>query len=138
MAKNYLNLGEMFGWEEGWQSDFSKIKVLDNLAALTNEAYYEMFCILGKDKGLLFYASQRVFSPSVESYDIAKHRKKFLREVENLFLKKRLDAQKKPHLYILTFLEEVSPLSVSFLAKWHLLCRLTQFLSQVLLLKPQH
>ena len=40
---------ESFGWKEGWQSDYSKIRFLDNPSAFTNGVFYAFYCAF-KDK----------------------------------------------------------------------------------------
>ena len=52
-GKKYDFVGK-FGWEEGWEVDISKIKVLENSALFTNMALQSLLNIFGRDKDQLY------------------------------------------------------------------------------------
>ena len=54
MAGKKFDFVRKFGWEEGWEADISKIKVLENSAFFTNMALEPLLNIFGRDKDQLF------------------------------------------------------------------------------------
>ena len=44
MAGKKFDFVRKFGWEEGWELDFSKIKVLETSALFTNMAWLWSLC----------------------------------------------------------------------------------------------
>ena len=62
MAGKKFDFVEKFCWEEGWEVDFSKIKVLESSSLFTNMALESLLNIFGRDKDQLFDVLVCVFS----------------------------------------------------------------------------
>ena len=62
MAGKKFDFVKKICWEEGWEVDFSKIKVLENSSLFINMALESMLNIFGRDKDQLFDVLVFVFS----------------------------------------------------------------------------
>ena len=61
MARKKFNFVRKFGWEEGWEAYFSKIKVLENSALFTNMGLESLLNIFGRDKDQVLDVLVRAF-----------------------------------------------------------------------------
>ena len=89
MAGKKFDFVGKFGWEEGWELDFSKIKVLETSALFTNMALESLLNIFGGDKDQLFDVLVRVFPVSPET-DLVKLKKNFLGRINYYTQKKKI------------------------------------------------
>ena len=62
MAGKKFDFVKKICWEEGWEVDFSKIKVLENSSLFINMALESLLNIFGRDKDQLFDVLVCVFS----------------------------------------------------------------------------
>ena len=62
MAGKKFDFVKKICWEEGWEVDFSKIKVLENSSLFINMALESLLNIFGRDKDQLFDVLVFVFS----------------------------------------------------------------------------
>ena len=77
MAGKNFNFQGKFGWEKGWESDFSKIRILENPDLFTNLALDNLIQIFGEDKQKTFEAV-RFMVPTIPENDLKRIRKCFL------------------------------------------------------------
>ena len=75
-GKNFGFQGK-FGWEHGWESDFSKILILENPNLFMNLALDNLDQIIGEDKGKTFEAVTFMV-PAIPENDLKRIRKIFL------------------------------------------------------------
>ena len=68
-GKKFDFVGE-FGWKEGWEVDFSKIKVLENSALFTNMALESLLNIFRRDKDQVFNVLFRAFPLPAETFRV--------------------------------------------------------------------
>ena len=88
-GKKFDFVGE-FGWKEGWEVDFSKIKVLENSASFTNMVLESLLNIFGRDKDQVFDVLVRAF-PLPPETDLVKLKKTFSGRINNYYaLKKKI------------------------------------------------
>ena len=70
VAKNF-GLQEMFGWEQGWKSNFSKIKTLETPEVFIDLALKNLLQIFGEEKGETFKAVRFVVPVNLRFYCLA-------------------------------------------------------------------
>ena len=88
-GKKFDFVGE-FGWKEGWEVDFSKIKVLENSASFTNMVLESLLNIFGRDKDQVFDVLVRAF-PLPPETDLVKLKKTFSGRINYYYaLKKKI------------------------------------------------
>ena len=76
MAGKNFDFQGKFGWEKGWESDFSKIRILENPDLFTNLALDNLIQIFGEDKWKTFEAV-RFMVPAIPENDLKRIRKCF-------------------------------------------------------------
>ena len=88
MAGKEFDFVGKFGWEEGWEIDFSKIKVLETSALFINMVLESLLNIFGGGKDQLFDVLVRVFPVSPET-DLVKLKKNFLGTINYYYIQKK-------------------------------------------------
>ena len=88
MAGKEFDFVGKFGWEEVWELDFSKIKVLETSALFINMVLESLLNIFGGGKDQLFDVLVRVFPVSPET-DLVKLKKTFRVELIIIILKRK-------------------------------------------------
>ena len=76
MAGKNFDFQGKFGWEKGCESDFSKIRILENTDLFTNLALDNLIQIFGEDKWKTFEAV-RFMVPAIPENDLKRIRKCF-------------------------------------------------------------
>ena len=88
MAGKKFDFVGKFGWEEGWEVDFSKIEALENSALFTNMALESLLNIFGRDKDQVFDVLVCVF-PLPPETDLVKLKKNFSGRINNYYTQKK-------------------------------------------------
>ena len=70
VAKNF-GLQEIFGWQQGWKSNFSKIKTLETPDVFIHLALKNLLHIFGEEKGENFKAVRFVVPVNLRFYCLA-------------------------------------------------------------------
>ena len=89
MAGKEFDFVGKFGWEEGWELDFSKIKVLETSALFINMVLESLLNIFWGGKDQLFDVLVCVFPVSPET-DLVKLKKNFLGRINYYTQKKKI------------------------------------------------
>ena len=81
MAGKNFDFPGKFGWEKGWESNFSKIRILENADLFTNLALDNLVQIFGEDKRKTFEAV-RFMVPAIPENDLNRIRKCFFSRID--------------------------------------------------------
>ena len=84
MAGKNFDFQGKFGWEQGWESYFSKIRILENSDLFTNLALNNLVQIFGKDKGKTFEAV-KFMVPAIPENDLKRTTKIFFGRIDTFF-----------------------------------------------------
>ena len=88
MAGKKFDFVGKFGWVEGWEVDFSKIKDLENSALFTKMALESLLNIFGRDKDQVFDVLVCAF-PLPPEIDLVKLKKNFSRRINYYYTQKK-------------------------------------------------
>ena len=88
MAGKKFDFVGKFGWVEGWEVDFSKIKDLENSALFTKMALESLLNIFGRDKDQVFDVLVCAF-PLPPETDLVKLKKNFSGRINYYYIQKK-------------------------------------------------
>ena len=122
-GKNFDFQGN-FGWEQCWDSDFSKTKILESPDLFINLGFFSFFLIFGEDKGETFEAVMFMV-PDIPENNLKKIRKYFFGCIDTYFgIKNKLQKNKsklEPFFDSTPFLRTFSSRLVTCLVRQFLL-----------------